>query len=108
MPMSAAGRESALRSALPARPGRRRQGQRTWPPYPAPVNSPLPQPRRIAMLTPSGNASESMPDHAEGLGGAQDYVGDPRNDSALVSINGELTRREEAKVSAFDSGFVLG
>ena len=40
--------------------------------------------------------------------GAQDYVGDPRNDSVLVSINGALTRREEAKVSAFDAGFVLG
>ena len=49
-----------------------------------------------------------MPDHAEGSVGAQDYVGDPRNDSVLISINGALTRRQEAKVSVFDAGFVLG
>ena len=49
-----------------------------------------------------------MPDHAEGSVGAQDYVGDPRNNSVLVSINGALTRRQEAKVSVFDAGFVLG
>lgn len=49
-----------------------------------------------------------MPDHAEGSVGAQDYVGDPRNNSVLISINGALTRRQEAKVSVFDAGFVLG
>ena len=49
-----------------------------------------------------------MPDHAEGSVGAQDYVGDPRNDSVLISVNGALTPRQEAKVSVFDSGFVLG
>ena len=49
-----------------------------------------------------------MPDHAEGSVGAQDYVGDPRNDSVLISVNGALTRRQEAKVSVFDAGFVLG
>jgi branched-chain amino acid aminotransferase len=40
--------------------------------------------------------------------GSQDYVGDARNDNVLISINGELTPRSEAKVSVFDSGFVLG
>ncbi|HYA73289.1 MAG TPA: aminotransferase class IV [Roseiarcus sp.] len=40
--------------------------------------------------------------------GSQDYVGDPRNDSVLISVNGVLTPRAEAKVSVFDSGFVLG
>src|SRR5450631_978179 len=40
--------------------------------------------------------------------GTQDYVGDPRNDSVLISVNGTLTARPEAKVSVFDSGFVLG
>ena len=40
--------------------------------------------------------------------GTQDYVGDPRNDEVLISVNGELTPRDEAKVSVFDSGFVLG
>ena len=40
--------------------------------------------------------------------GAQDYVGDPRNETAFVSLNGALVRRPDAKVSIFDSGFVLG
>ena len=40
--------------------------------------------------------------------GSQDYVGDPRNDSVLISVNGVLSPRAEAKVSVFDSGFVLG
>ena len=40
--------------------------------------------------------------------GSQDYVGDPRNDDVLVSVNGALVRRPDAKVSVFDSGFVLG
>jgi branched-chain amino acid aminotransferase len=49
-----------------------------------------------------------MPDLAQASGGTQDYVGDRRNDFVLISINGALTPRAEAKVSVFDSGFVLG
>lgn len=49
-----------------------------------------------------------MPDLAQASGGTQDYVGNPRNDFVLVSVNGALTPRAEAKVSVFDSGFVLG
>ncbi|MEQ9323909.1 MAG: aminotransferase class IV [Polyangiaceae bacterium] len=37
-----------------------------------------------------------------------DYAPDPRNDSALISVNGELVARADAKVSVFDSGFMLG
>jgi branched-chain amino acid aminotransferase len=33
---------------------------------------------------------------------------DPRNESIQIDINGELIPRSEAKVSVFDSGFVLG
>src|SRR5262249_7756363 len=40
--------------------------------------------------------------------GAQGYVEDPRNDALLVYINGDLVPKAEAKVSVFDSGFVLG
>jgi branched-chain amino acid aminotransferase len=40
--------------------------------------------------------------------GSQDYVDDPRNDRVLVSVDGVLAPREEAKISVFDSGFVLG
>jgi branched-chain amino acid aminotransferase len=36
------------------------------------------------------------------------YAPDPRNEKILIDINGELFRRAEAKVSVFDSGFVLG
>ena len=40
--------------------------------------------------------------------GSQDYVGDPRNDEVFISVGGDLVRRPDAKVSVFDSGFVLG
>jgi len=39
---------------------------------------------------------------------AQGYVADPRNDAVLVYVNGEFVPRNEARVSIFDSGFVLG
>jgi branched-chain amino acid aminotransferase len=40
--------------------------------------------------------------------GSQDFTPDPRNDEALVSLNGTLVPRSEAKVSIFDAGLVLG
>ncbi len=40
--------------------------------------------------------------------GTQDYVGDPRNQDVLVSVDGALVHRDRAMVSVFDSGFVLG
>jgi len=40
--------------------------------------------------------------------GTHDYVDDPRNASIQISINGKLHPRAEAKVSVFDSGFILG
>ena len=49
-----------------------------------------------------------MPDQPQSSAGTQDYVGDPRNDTVLISVNGALAPRGEAKVSVFDSGFVLG
>jgi branched-chain amino acid aminotransferase len=49
-----------------------------------------------------------MPDRTFPSTGTQDSIDDPRNDSVLISVNGTLTPREEAKVSVFDSGFVLG
>ena len=35
-------------------------------------------------------------------------VSDPRNESILINVNGELKPRGEAVVSVFDSGFMLG
>ncbi len=49
-----------------------------------------------------------MQDIASGIGGAQDFVDDARNDRVVVSVNGALCMREDAKISVFDSGFVLG
>ena len=40
--------------------------------------------------------------------GTHDYQVDPRNENIQISINGELFPRAEAKVSVFDSGYVLG
>lgn len=40
--------------------------------------------------------------------GTHDYVDDPRNRDILIYVNGELFPREQAVVSVFDSGFILG
>lgn len=40
--------------------------------------------------------------------GVHDYLADPRNADILISVNGALKRREEAVVSVFESGFLLG
>lgn len=39
---------------------------------------------------------------------SQGYVADHRNDDVLIYLNGEFFKRDEAKVSVFDAGFVLG
>lgn len=39
---------------------------------------------------------------------AQSYDGDPRNDDALIYVNGDFVHRDKASVSVFDAGFVLG
>ena len=35
-------------------------------------------------------------------------VSDPRNASILIGVNGELKPRDQAVVSVFDSGFLMG
>jgi branched-chain amino acid aminotransferase len=40
--------------------------------------------------------------------GTHDHQVDPRNENILININGELFPRAEAKVSVFDSGYILG
>jgi branched-chain amino acid aminotransferase len=42
------------------------------------------------------------------MAGSQDFAADPRNARALIWLNGKLVPREDAKVSVFDAGFVLG
>ena len=40
--------------------------------------------------------------------GTHEYVEDPRNENVLIYINGEIVPRPDAKISVFDSGFLLG
>ena len=40
--------------------------------------------------------------------GSHSYQDDPRNESVLIYVNGELVPRDQAMVSVFDSGFILG
>jgi len=40
--------------------------------------------------------------------GTHEYRDDPRNADIIIDINGEHHQRDEARVSVFDSGFVLG
>jgi branched-chain amino acid aminotransferase len=42
------------------------------------------------------------------LAGSQDFETDPRNETALVWLNGELVPRAAARVSIFDAGFGMG
>ena len=36
------------------------------------------------------------------------YISNPKNDDIFININGDLLHRSEAKISVFDSGFLLG
>ena len=40
--------------------------------------------------------------------GTHEYEDDPRNSEVIISVNGDLVERSEAKVSVFDAGFLLG
>ncbi|MFZ5668288.1 MAG: aminotransferase class IV [Pseudomonadota bacterium] len=42
------------------------------------------------------------------MAGSQDFAADPRNAGARIWLNGELVTRENARVSVFDAGFVVG
>jgi branched-chain amino acid aminotransferase len=42
------------------------------------------------------------------MAGSQDFSPDPRNERALIYLNGELLARAAARVSIFDAGFVVG
>ena len=36
------------------------------------------------------------------------FIVNPKNEAILININGEFFKRNEAKISVFDSGFLLG
>jgi branched-chain amino acid aminotransferase len=59
------------------------------------------------MVQCSGKLNETI-DREDRMPGSQDFASDPRNGSVLIYLNGDLVPRDEAKVSIFDGGFVLG
>lgn len=42
------------------------------------------------------------------MAGSQDFNADPRNATARIWLNGDLVTRDQARVSVFDAGFVVG
>jgi branched-chain amino acid aminotransferase len=40
--------------------------------------------------------------------GTHNALPDPRNDDVLISVNGNLVHRNDARISVFDSGFLIG
>ncbi len=58
-------------------------------------------------MSEASNAEAPARSDAPGKG-THEYREDPRNRQILIYVNGEHLPREEAKVSVFDSGFVLG
>lgn len=42
------------------------------------------------------------------MGGTHTYEADTRNENIKIYVNGEIVPRNEAKISVFDSGFLLG
>ena len=42
------------------------------------------------------------------MAGSQDFAPDPRNAELRIYVNGDLVPRDQARVSVFDAGFVLG
>src|SRR5687768_767069 len=40
--------------------------------------------------------------------GTHEFAADPRNADIRISVNGKLHSRQDAVVSVFDSGFILG
>jgi len=42
------------------------------------------------------------------MGGTHEFLEDPRNEDVLIYVNGEFFARHEAKVSVFDSAFLVG
>ena len=36
------------------------------------------------------------------------FIANPKNEAIFININGKLFQRNKAKISVFDSGFLLG
>lgn len=64
-----------------------------------------PAPASATSAMPSSAVDASLPATQFS---AQGYQDDPRNEHVQVYVNGQFVPRQEARVSVFDSGFVLG
>ena len=42
------------------------------------------------------------------MSATHDFIEDPRNENVMIYVNGALVPRRDAKISVFDSGFLLG
>lgn len=42
------------------------------------------------------------------MSATHDFIEDPRNENVIIYVNGALVPRRDAKISVFDSGFLLG
>jgi branched-chain amino acid aminotransferase len=71
------------------------------------MRAPIVSVRLIGHL-PSGQESDATPAMTTPQANLHDATADERNARILISVNGKLFPREEAKVSVFDSGFILG
>jgi len=56
----------------------------------------------------AGAGAHSIAQSEDTMPGSQDFAADPRNANLKVWLNGQLVPKDEAKVSIFDAGFVLG
>jgi len=65
-------------------------------------------PATLVERVPSRQDRRSGIGRETGMAGTQDFAADPRNERALIYLDGRLVRRAEARVSVFDAGFVLG
>src|SRR5687768_10972934 len=68
----------------------------------------------LALRGPGLRVPRNRDDSREGRGsrgtmaGSQDFAADPRNADLRIYLNGALVPRDQARVSIFDAGFVLG
>ena len=55
----------------------------------------------------SGSPDE-IPRKVSGMSGTHEFTDDERNESVLIYVDGKYYPRNEAKISVFDSAFLVG
>ena len=70
------------------------------------IDTPI-EPKRHNAITPKCQ-NTTTPTNMKEVHGTHNALPDERNDSVLIYVNGELHPRSEAKISVFDSGYLVG